>query len=108
MSPEELIQQDLKDRLEHREVLQAIDAISRTGPGMTFLTYLFKSFDVGTIPPIGVDGTFLHRELGRLDAGNSIFKIVSEANEMIAAGILAKIQKDRNDAYYKTPVQIDG
>lgn len=93
MTNEEL---ELKDRLEHREVLQNIQAVLATKAGKDFIKYLFRNFEVGELPVVGIEGSFLMDRLGFLRAGNSVFKIVSEANPEQAGLILAQIEKEKH------------
>jgi len=87
---------DIREQAEHQRVLLAIQAVLATKTGKEFIKYLFKSFEVGELPPVGTSGEFLHGHLGFLRAGNSIFKIVSEANPDQAGLILAQIEKERH------------
>lgn len=93
----EIEQQDLKERLEHRDVLLAIQALLVTKPGKDFIKYLFKNFDVAVPPEFGLSGELLHDRIGFLRAGNSIFKIVAESSPEMAGSILAQIEKEKYD-----------
>ncbi len=92
--------EELAERLEHRDVLLNIQAILSTEPGRGFFKYLFKNFEVGEMPQIGLEGPFLMDRLGFLRAGNSIFKLAAEANAEIAAGLLAQNEKERYAKIY--------
>lgn len=91
---------------EHRDVLLAIAAVINTNEGKTLFKYLFKSFDVAQLPGEGMDGKLLYEYLGFLRAGNSIFKLASESASETAAGILAKIERERyEDKHELTRIQ---
>lgn len=97
MSKQELTQEDIKLAIEHRDVLLDIRAILATTSGRNFFKYLFKNFEVNDLPELGLEGVFLHDRMGFLRAGNSIFKLVCEADPTLAATILAQKEKDRYD-----------
>ncbi len=88
--------EEIKERLRHRDALLDIQAILATKSGRNFVKYLFESFDVGELPIIGLTGEFLADHLGFLRAGNSIFKIIAQANAEVAGSILAQVQKEKN------------
>lgn len=98
---EELIElEEIKERrdiLEHQDALLALGTILKKPEGVKLFKYLFKSFDVGQMPEIGLEGVNLHDRLGFLRAGNSIFKLISEADPEISASILANIERERYD-----------
>ena len=89
--------QERQEALEHRDVLLAIGSIIKTPAGEKLFKYLFKNFEVAELPDRSVEGNVLHEYLGFLRAGNSIFKLVSEADSVISASILAKIERERYD-----------
>lgn len=91
-----LTAEEIKERLEHRDVLLNIQAVLALKAGKDFIKYLFKNFEVGEFPVVGITGEFLMDRLGFLRAGNSIFKIVAEANPEIAGALLAQIEKEKN------------
>jgi hypothetical protein len=88
-------EQDRQEQLEHRDVLLAIGSILQSKEGREIFGYLFKNFDVAEAPEIGLTGEVLHDRLGFIRAGNSIYKLVCEADFDIAASILSKIERDR-------------
>lgn len=92
----EIQQEEFKMRADHQRVLLDIKFVLSTMEGRNFISYLFKSFDVGELPPIGLNGDMLMDRLGFLRAGNSIFKIVSEAAPDTAGALLAEIEKERH------------
>jgi hypothetical protein len=91
----DLSQEEISERIEHRDALLDARAVLATVTGRNFLKYLFKSLEVNELPQFGLEGNFLHDKLGFLRAGNAVFKLVAEADAEIAAGILAQIEKDR-------------
>lgn len=100
MDRSDLTQEEVQDAIEHRDALLDVRAVLATISGRNFFKYLFKSFEVGVLPDYGLEGNFLHDKLGFLRAGNSIFKLVAEADAEQAATILAKIEKDRYAKLY--------
>lgn len=100
MSKQDLNAEDIKIAIEHRDVLMDIRAILATTSGRNFFKYLFKNFEVTNLPELGLEGIFLHDKMGFLRAGNSIFKLVCEANAEMAASILAQNEKDRYAELY--------
>ncbi len=97
----ELELQKNKDAIEHRDAKLNIAAVIVTKPGREFFKYLLKSLDVGEVPELGMEGAFLHDRLGFLRAGNSIFKLMAEANAKITGELLAEIEKEKQDELYK-------
>lgn len=91
----DLNDQEIKEAIEHRDVLLDIRAILATSSGKNFFKYLFKHLEVNELPPLGLEGSFLMDKLGFLRAGNSIFKLVAEADPAIAGALLAQNEKDR-------------
>lgn len=96
----EMSQEEIKEAIEHRDVLMEIRAILATNSGKKFFKYLFKHLEVNELPPLGLEGSFLSDKLGYLRAGNSIFKLVAEANADIAGALLAQNEKDRYAQMY--------
>jgi hypothetical protein len=88
-------EEEIKEAIEHRDVLLAIRAVLATVSGRVLFKYLFKHFGVTELPQIGLDERILSENLGFLRAGNSIFKLVAEANAEVAGELLATIEKDR-------------
>lgn len=93
--------EDIKEAIEHRDVVLNVRSVLATTPGKILFKYLFKSFDVGQPPFQGFEGAMLHDHLGFLRSGNSIFKLACEANAETAAGLLAEIEKDRYETLCK-------
>ena len=91
-----------REAIEHRDVLLNLRAILATASGQHFISYLFKNFDVGVLPEMGLDGAILMDRLGFLRAGQSVFDLVSEANADIAAKLLAEIKRERYAELYST------
>lgn len=87
--------EELKDAVEHRDVLLHLRAVLATASGQHFIKYLFKNLDVGGVPELGLEGSLLMDRIGFLRSGQSVFKIVAEANADIAGQILAEIEKER-------------
>lgn len=87
--------------VEHRDVLLAIGVLLKSAEGIQLFAYLFKSLDVATLPERGLEGNDLHDHLGFLRAGNSIYKLVCEADPEIAASILSKLERKRYERLYE-------
>lgn len=100
MSRPELSQEEISERIEHRDALLDVRAVLATNSGRNFFKYLFKNFEVGHLPELGLEGQLLFEKMGFLRAGNSIFKLLSEANAEMAATILAQIEKERYAKLY--------
>jgi hypothetical protein len=88
-------QQAIKERAEHHAVLSSLQVVMSTKEGRHFVKYLLKSFDVTEPPPIGMQGELLHAHLGLLRAGNSVFKLVCQANPDIAGQLVAQVEKEK-------------
>jgi hypothetical protein len=91
---------DLKFAREHRDVLLHLRVVLNTNEGREVFKYLFKHLEVGNLPQPGMEPIEQADVLGKLRAGNSIFKMVSEANHIVAGDLLAKIEKERYDELY--------
>jgi hypothetical protein len=97
--------EDQKEAVEHRDALLDIRAILKTSSGKNFIKYLFKSLGSAEIPEIGLPSEMLMDKLGFLRAGNSVFKLVSEANAEEAGRILAIVEKERHATLYAQNIQ---
>lgn len=95
------IEQENKERLEHRDVLLAIGTIFKTKEGQQLFKYLFKNLEVGNLPPREMQGDDLYEYLGFLRAGNTIYKLACEADSEIAATLMAKLERERYDDLYE-------
>lgn len=84
-----------QEQHEHQEVLLAIRTLIKTKHGKDLFSYLFKNLDVGVLPDRAAKDTFLHEHLGFLRAGQSIFKLASEADAETAGSLLALLEKKR-------------
>lgn len=91
--------EELKEQHEHEQVLLAIRSIIQTPHGRRLFTYLYKNFNVGELPE-GLEGNQLFEYLGFLRAGQSIFKITSEADSEISAQILAQLERKKYERIY--------
>ena len=83
---------------EHESMLLDLSAVLSTPQGQNFVKYLLKSFGVGDLPAIDSPVNLRDEYLGFLRAGQSIFEIVSQADNIKAGLILAQIQKEKMDA----------
>lgn len=96
----QLGQEEQKERIEHRDALLAIRQIAVTSHGRSFFKYLFKAFEVGNLPQAGLERDLLLETMGFMRAGNSIFKLVAEANPEVAGALLAELEKERYAEIY--------
>lgn len=94
-------QLDRGEALEHRDVLLAIGAIIKTKEGTQLFKYLFKSLEVTCVPEPHLEGKTLYEYMGHLRAGNSIYKLVCEADAEIASQILSKLERERYEQIYE-------
>lgn len=88
---------DMREQVEHQNVLLAIASILKTKEGLDLFKYLFKSLDVAQVPPVGMEGKDLHEYLGHLRAGNSIYKLASEADYEVTGKLTAQIERQKYD-----------
>jgi hypothetical protein len=91
---EALTQEEVSERIEHRDVLLDIRAIIKTSHGRRFFKYLVKNYSPIDPPPEGVEGVFLHEKLGMLRAFNELFKLMTEADSEVAAQLLTENIKE--------------
>lgn len=94
-STNQLSSEELRERLVHENALRSIREIIGFPAGKNFLKYLFKEFDVGEVPPFGLEGNLLHDKIGSMRAANALFKIVSEADFETAGKLMAQVQKEK-------------
>ncbi len=94
---EYLLNKEHQEHLEHRDVLLAIGVLLKQKEGRQFFKYLFKNLEVAGVPDEGLEGNLLHNYLGFLRAGNSIYKLVCEADFEEAASLLSKIEREKYD-----------
>lgn len=86
---------EISEAVEHQQMLSDISAVLHTQSGFRVFTYLFKHFEYGELPPIGLEGDLLMDKLGSLRPGRALFRIVSEADPRMAGQILANIEKEK-------------
>lgn len=98
MSNSRLTDEQIKELLEHREVLRNIKVVLTTAEGRSFLKYLLKNFDFGEQPVLGLEGVQLADRIGFLRAGNSVFKLACEADYEITGKIVGEIEKEKYEA----------
>lgn len=90
--------QERQAHLEHQDVLLAMRAVLNTNEGVKLFKYLFKHFEVASVPERGLSNDDLQEYLGFLRAGNSIFKLTSEACSEISSKILAELERKRHES----------
>lgn len=88
---------DRYEALRHREVVDAIQKLLAISEGRILIKYLLDSFGVNELPELGLEGNFLHDRLGFLRAGQSLFKIISEADHIEAGRLVAEIERERRN-----------
>lgn len=91
----DLTREEINERLEHQQMLDDVRAILKSKPGRNFVKYLFKNLDVGESVEFGLTGDILMDRLGFLRAGNSIYKIITEADAELGCSILAQLERER-------------
>lgn len=74
-----------------------------TDSGKHVFKYFLKHYEVGQFPEEGLDGIMLAEVLGKLRAGNAMFKLLSEANHGVAGSLLAILEKERYEELYAPP-----
>lgn len=87
--------EEYQEAIEHRDVLLDIRSMLVSNSGRKFFKYLFKNLGVGELPEMGLEGNLLMDRMGFLRAGNSIFKLVAEADFEMAGNLLAQIEKEK-------------
>lgn len=76
-------------------MLQDVASVLATHPGERFIKYLFKYFEVGELPDLGLRDDLLIDKLGSLRPGRALFRLVSEADSRMAGIILATVEKEK-------------
>lgn len=94
---QEQINEEIKERTRHADVLNDIRAVLATKSGRSFVKYLFECFSVGEFPEVGTNKDYLMEQLGYLRSGNAIFKIVAESNSEVAGQLVGQIEKEKYD-----------
>ena len=84
-----------KEDQEHEELLGHIRTVLSTRSGVAFAKYLLKSFDFGEQPHIMCRGEDLLDRVSFLRAGNSIYKILMQANADLTGQIVSTIEKEK-------------
>jgi hypothetical protein len=102
-----LTKEEIKERQEHQQCLEDIRAILSSKAGRSFAKYLLKNLDVGELPEMGLSDGLLADRLGFLRAGNSIYKLMSEADHYTVGIILSEIEKEKLDEKLKSYLQSD-
>ena len=82
---------------EHEHMLQDLSLILASAQGQNFIKYLMKHFGVAELPEINIPDKLRDEYIGFLRAGQALFEIVSQADNIKAGLILAQIQKDKYD-----------
>lgn len=85
----------IKEQIEHQNTLVDIRNVLSTKAGKSFIKYLLKHFEMGTLPEQGLPDPLLREYLGFLKAGQAVFAIVSQASPEDAALLLAQIERER-------------
>lgn len=80
---------------EHEVMLQDLSLVLATPPGQNLIKYLMKHFGVGELPEINIPTNLRDEYIGFLRAGQSIFEICAQADNIKAGLILAQIQKEK-------------
>jgi len=91
-----------KEARRYAGVLKDISVVLGTPAGKGFVRYLLKELEVGELPAMGLPEEFLRDKLGFLRAGNSIFKMVAQANPEVTGALLAQIEKEKYEELIST------
>jgi hypothetical protein len=91
-NPYKEVQAEMK---EHETMLLDLGLVLSTPQGQNFAKYLMKHFGVGELPAINIPDKLRDEYIGFLRAGQSIFEIVSQADNIKAGLLLAQIQKEK-------------
>ena len=81
-----------------------LNTILASQSGREFLKYLIYSFDVGTVPPIGLPEELTRDWMGFSRAGRSIFELISQADNVQAGLMLAEVIKEKYTNENQTPI----
>lgn len=88
--------QDVDPELaKHRALMNDINALLATVSGRNFVKYLFESFGVGELPQPFTKAEELIERVAFLRTGQSIYKLIANANPLMAATIMAEIEKEK-------------
>ena len=93
----QLNSEELKDLMEHSQVLKDIVVLLTTPSGERFIKYLFKHFEVTELPPIGFTGELMYDKLGSLRPGRLLFKLISQADPANAGRLLAMVEREKTN-----------
>jgi len=96
----EISEEEKIEYLDRRKALMSIRTILDTEAGRVFFRFLFKEFEVGDLPPVGLDGSLLMDKIGSLRAGQVFFELAAEANPKVASAILAELKKEKYEKLY--------
>ena len=80
---------------EHDMMLANLKIILSRPEGKAFMKYLFKHFGIAEGPPVGPDTTILYDMIGFNRAGESIFNIAAQADQLTTGILIAEIQKEK-------------
>lgn len=92
-----MTKQELQEALEHQNTLSNIRTVLNVGAGREFIKYLFNSFNVGHLPPVGMRGEDLIEFMSFLRAGNTIYRILLEAAPEITGQLITELEKGKQD-----------
>lgn len=94
-------QEEIAERIEHRDALLDIRALIKTAAGRRFFKYILKNYDPIFLPPMGLEGPILYEGLGQRRAYIELFNLISEADAESASQLLAENVKERNAKLYR-------
>lgn len=95
--PPTLTQEEVSEAIEHRDALLDVRAVLKTVAGRRFFKYVVKHYSPIELPPMGLEGAILHEGIGQQRACLEFFNLISEADPISAAQILADNIKDKYD-----------
>lgn len=95
---ENQLQQELEESNKYEEVKKSIAVLLSSKHGRNFIEYLFENFMVGEAAPKGLNDRDLIDYTSMLRVGNSIYKLVLEAEPTLTGQLIATIEVRRQDA----------
>ena len=91
-----ILDEEIQEGLEHNQTLSDIVAVLSTPSGERFMRYLFKHFEVGELPDLGLMNDLLYDKLGSLRPGRALFRLVAQADPRMAGLIMASLETEKN------------
>lgn len=84
------------ERAKHLKVLMDIRKLMTMPEGRTVFKYLIDAGGVADPPIVFPDEKLTYKYMGLLEFGNSIFKLLTQADPDVAAHLLTQVIKEKN------------